>query len=69
MDNVEHLLAELTNAFGAVGFEDVVRKIMRRELSAFCDSLETDEMGSLLARLRGGRDSPRVMIAGRSVPR
>ena len=63
MDTVEKLLEELTNAPGAAGFEDNVRRIMRRELKPFCDSMVTDEMGSLIARMRGPVKAPRVMLA------
>ncbi|MBI4234032.1 MAG: M42 family metallopeptidase [Chloroflexi bacterium] len=63
MERVERLLEELTNAYGPPGFEEPVRAIMRRELSPVSDSIETDGMGSLIARLRGGQDSPRVMLA------
>lgn len=63
MPQVERLLEELTNAYGPSGFEGPVRTIMRRELSQFSDSIETDGMGSLIARLRGTSDEPRIMIA------
>src|SRR5437660_95876 len=63
MDTVEKLLEELTNAPGAAGFEDNVRRIMRRELKPFCDSMETDELGSLIAHMRGSAKAPRVILA------
>ncbi len=63
MDNVESLLEELTNAHGPSGFEGPVRAIMQRELSGICDSLETDGIGSLMARLGAEGGSPRVMLA------
>ncbi|MSP79023.1 MAG: M42 family peptidase [Dehalococcoidia bacterium] len=63
MDRVEKLLEELTNAFGPTGFEEPVRAIMRREVTPFSDTVETDGMGSLIAHLKGGRPAPRVMLA------
>lgn len=63
MDSTERLLEELTNAHGAAGFEEAVRKVVRRELSPLCDSIETDELGSVIARMRGGAPSPKVMLA------
>ncbi|MDP6101979.1 MAG: M42 family metallopeptidase, partial [Dehalococcoidia bacterium] len=63
MDNIESLLEELTNAYGPSGFEGPVRSIMQREFSPLSDHLETDGMGSLLARLGDDRDVPRIMMA------
>ena len=61
-DRVEHLLEELTNAYGPSGFEEPIRVIMRRELAPFAGHLETDGLGSLIAEL-GDSGGPRVMLA------
>ena len=63
MDNVESLLEELTNAYGPSGFEGPVRSIMRRELLPLCDHMETDGVGSLMARLGEDDGGPRIMLA------
>ena len=63
MDRTERLLKELSEAFGPSGFEDQVRSIVRRELSPLADSINTDGVGSLIARLQGGRKSPRIMLS------
>ena len=63
MDNIESLLEELTNAYGPPGFEGPVRSIMRREFSSLCDHMETDGMGSLMARLGENDGTPRIMMA------
>lgn len=63
MKDVESLLEELTNAYGPSGFEGPVRAIMQRELSLLCHPVETDGVGSLIARLREGSGTPRIMIA------
>src|SRR5947208_3152133 len=57
------LLEELSNAFGPTGFEAPVRAIVRRELEPLADGLETDGLGSLIARLEGSAETPRVMLA------
>ncbi|MDA1096386.1 MAG: M42 family metallopeptidase [Chloroflexi bacterium] len=62
MPEVERLLGELSNAFGPTGFESAVRAIMRRELDPVCDGLETDGLGSLIGRLRGSSDTPRILM-------
>ncbi|MBI4282593.1 MAG: M42 family metallopeptidase [Chloroflexi bacterium] len=63
MDSIESLLEELTNAYGPSGFEGPVRAIMQRELSTLCSHIETDGMGSLMARLGEDDDAPRIMMA------
>ena len=62
MPRIERLLGELSNAFGPTGFEGEVRAVVRRELTPFADDLRTDGIGSLIARVRGGADEPKVMI-------
>lgn len=62
-DDLETLLAELTNADGPTGFEGPVRAIMRRELGPSASALETDGLGSLIARFDGAAERPRVMMA------
>ncbi len=58
------LLAELSNAFGPTGYEAPVRAIMRRELEPLTDALETDGIGSLIARIGDEADNvPRVMLS------
>lgn len=56
------LLAELTNANGAPGFEGPVREILRREWRSLLADLRTDGIGNLLGRLPGGSESPRVLL-------
>ena len=63
MDNVESLLEELTNAYGPSGFEGPVRSIMQRELFPICPHIETDGIGSLMARLGEEGSRPRIMMA------
>lgn len=60
--DVEPLLEALTNAYGPSGFEGPVRALVRRELAPIADSIETDGLGSLIARLDGTSDAPRVMV-------
>ena len=64
MDTIKDLLEELTNAYGPSGFEGPVRSIVQRELGPICDDLKTDGLGSLISRLKGASDAPRVMLAG-----
>ncbi len=63
MPEIERLLGELTNAYGPSGFEGPVRAIMQRELGPLSDAMETDGMGSLIARLDGDPGGPKIMMA------
>lgn len=63
MDRIERILKELTEAFGPSGFEDSVRKIMRRELLPISNTITTDGMGSLIAELPGTKANPRIMLS------
>ncbi len=62
MTDVEHLLEELSNAPGPSGFEGPVRTIVRRELEPLADGIETDGLGSLMARLGPAEARPRIML-------
>ena len=63
MDKLIKTLKELSEAPGASGFEGSVRKIMRSNLSAFCEKLETDGIGSLIATRSNSPDKPNLMIS------
>ncbi|PZN13278.1 MAG: peptidase M28 [Bacillota bacterium] len=61
--DVVRLLEELTQAPGVPGFEDPVRDIMRRYLEPVAE-VSTDHLGSLIARLPGRSQRPRILLAG-----
>jgi endoglucanase len=63
-DRVERLLAELSEAYGPIGFEGPVRAIMRRELTPYAARFETDGLGSLIAVAPASdAAAPRLMLA------
>lgn len=61
-DATEELLAELTNAPGASGFEGPVRDILKREWSSLVEDLRIDGLGNLLGTLPGESEQPRVLL-------
>ena len=61
-DATEQLLAELTNAPGAPGFEGPVRDILKREWTGLLEDLQTDGLGNLLGSLSGDAERPRVLL-------
>ena len=63
MADIEALFEQLTNAYGPSGYEGPVRKIMREHLAPIADDIEVDGIGSIIARLDGTSESPRIMLA------
>ena len=57
------LLRELTETNGLPGFESRIAAIMRSRLEDICE-ISSDNLGSLIARLEGASERPRVMLAG-----
>lgn len=62
MDPTEQLLKELTDAAAPPGFEQEVRDILRDRLSGPGCEFGSDNLGSLIARLPGTVDRPRVLL-------
>ncbi len=63
MDFSETLLKDLTEAPGVPGQEDEVARVMERYLKPIAE-ISFDRLGSLIAKKKGGKESPKVMIAG-----
>jgi putative aminopeptidase FrvX len=59
-DATEKLLAELTNAPGASGYEEPVAKIMVREMKPYASRITYDGLGSVIAEQ--GTSGPRIML-------
>lgn len=58
------LLARLSNASGVSGDESEIRKIIRGEIAAFADSVQTDVMGNLIVEKNAkSGDSVHLLIA------
>jgi len=62
MDRIETLLKEFTEIAGVSGFEGDVSAALERRLAGVAD-IERDRLGSCIARLRGKKERPRVMLA------
>ena len=56
------LLKELVEGHGVPGQEDLIRKIVTRELKDICD-LSTDKMGNLIALKKGTGGGKKLMLA------
>jgi putative aminopeptidase FrvX len=62
MDRIETLMREFTEATGIPGFEQDIFKLMEAHLSPIAE-IEKDKLGSCIARLKGKRERPKVMLA------
>jgi len=62
MDNTEQLLKSLSEAPGVPGYEEEVRRLLRQYLEPFSE-IEQDRLGSLIAKMQGPADRPRVLLA------
>ena len=63
---MKKLLQTLTETFGPSGYEDEVRKIVRREVEPLADEVRVDSLGNLIARKRPAKaahDTRKIMIA------
>ncbi|HZG55770.1 M42 family metallopeptidase [Paenibacillus sp.] len=58
------LFRELTEASGAPGFEQEVRRILRARLTPVSEEIVADRLGGLFGKKTGRADGPVVMVAG-----
>ena len=59
------LLKSICEIAGAPGFESRIRNLVKSEIEAYCDSIEIDNMGNLIAIKKGSKnpDGKKVMVA------
>lgn len=57
------MMKRFTEAMGVSGAEGEVFDLMKEELGEAAD-IERDGLGSFIGRLKGGAESPRIMLAG-----
>jgi putative aminopeptidase FrvX len=58
------LFRELTQTPAAPGFEQHLRRVIRKHLEPLADEVVQDRLGSLFGVKRGEEEHPRVMVAG-----
>ena len=58
------MLKDLTDANGIPGNERAPREVMKRYIEPFADEIETDNLGSLIAKKVGDENGPKIMVAG-----
>jgi len=63
-DETLTMLKDLTDAKGIPGNEREAREVMKKYITPFADEIETDGLGSLIAKKTGDANGPKIMIAG-----
>ncbi|MEK4230279.1 M42 family metallopeptidase [Solibacillus sp. FSL H8-0538] len=64
LDPTLQMLKELTDANGIAGNERAPREVMKKYIAPFVDEIETDNLGSLIAKKVGDANGPKIMVAG-----
>ncbi|MFD1706378.1 M42 family metallopeptidase [Siminovitchia sediminis] len=64
MDDTLKMLKDLTDAKGIPGNEREPRQVMKKYIEPYADEIETDGLGSLIARKTGDESGPKIMVAG-----
>ncbi|WP_018662570.1 M42 family metallopeptidase [Heyndrickxia acidiproducens] len=64
LDETLSMLKDLTDAKGIAGHEAEVRAVVKKYIEPYSDELDTDGLGSLIAKKTGQADGPKIMIAG-----
>ena len=64
LDETLTMLKELTDAKGIPGNEREPREVMKKYITPYADEIETDGLGSLIAKKIGEENGPKVMITG-----
>ena len=63
MESTAQLLKELTEAFGAPGYEAPIRAVVRKYMDSLGE-VSQDKIGSVICKKTGLTASPKVMLAG-----
>lgn len=64
LDETLQMFKQLTETHGVPGHEGQVREVMKNMIEPYADSIETDNIGSLIAIKKGDVEGPKVMVAG-----
>lgn len=64
LDDTLKMLKDLTDANGIAGNERAAREVMKQYIAPYADEMESDNLGSLIAKKVGDPNGPKIMIAG-----
>lgn len=63
-DETLTMLKDLTDARAISGNEKEAREVMEKYITPVADEVETDHLGSLVAKKTGDAEGPKIMVAG-----
>ncbi|MDM5249699.1 MULTISPECIES: M42 family metallopeptidase [unclassified Lysinibacillus] len=64
LDPTLQMFKDLTDANGIAGNERAPREVMKKYIAPFADSIETDNLGSVIAKKVGDENGPKIVVAG-----
>ena len=64
IDSTLQMLKDLTDANGIPGNERAPREVMKKYIEPYADEIDTDNLGSLIAKKVGDENGPKIMVAG-----
>ncbi|GIN71312.1 putative aminopeptidase YsdC [Bacillus sp. J14TS2] len=64
LDETLTMLKDLTDAKGIPGNEKEPREVMKQYITPYADEVESDGLGSLIAKKSGAENGPKIMISG-----
>lgn len=59
---MDELFKRLLTAAAPSGYEGAVQEVFKEQVAPYVDSMETDNMGNVMAVKRGSKGSPKVML-------
>ncbi|GLC88337.1 M42 family metallopeptidase [Lysinibacillus piscis] len=64
LDATLQMFKDLTDANGIAGNERAPREVMKQYIAPYADTVETDNLGSVIAKKVGDENGPKIMVAG-----
>ncbi|MFF2175051.1 M42 family metallopeptidase [Lysinibacillus sp. NPDC058147] len=64
LDPTIQMFKDLTDANGIAGNERAPREVMKKYIGPYADLVETDNLGSVIAKKVGDENGPKIMVAG-----
>lgn len=64
LDPTLQMFKDLTDANGIAGNERAPREVMKKYIGPYADLVETDNLGSVIAKKVGDENGPKIMVAG-----
>jgi len=63
LDPALQMFIDLTDANGIAGNERAPREVMKKYIAPYADTVETDILGSVIAKKVGDQNGPNIVVA------